>query len=40
MLMSPYHYYGYFDPASVENKIWGDGELIGVMPMVQGFCPV
>jgi hypothetical protein len=25
MLMSPCHYYGYFDPASVENKIWGDG---------------
>jgi hypothetical protein len=25
MLMSPCHYYDYFDPTSVENKIWGDG---------------
>jgi hypothetical protein len=25
MLMSPYHYYGYFDPTSMENRIWGDG---------------
>jgi hypothetical protein len=25
MLMSPYHCYGYFDPISVENRIWGDG---------------
>jgi hypothetical protein len=25
MLMSPCHYYGYFDPISVENRIWGDG---------------
>jgi hypothetical protein len=24
MLMSPYHYCGYFDPTSVENRIWGD----------------
>jgi hypothetical protein len=24
MLMSPCHYYGYFDPTSVENRIWGD----------------
>jgi hypothetical protein len=24
MLMSPYHYYGYLDPTSVENRIWGD----------------
>jgi hypothetical protein len=23
--MSPYHGYGYLDPASVENRIWGDG---------------
>jgi hypothetical protein len=23
--MSPYHGYGYFDPTSVENRIWGDG---------------
>jgi hypothetical protein len=22
--MSPYHYYDYFDPTSVENRIWGD----------------
>jgi hypothetical protein len=25
MLMTPYHYYGYFDPDSVQNRIWGDG---------------
>jgi hypothetical protein len=25
MLMSPYHYYSYFDPTSMENRIWGDG---------------
>jgi hypothetical protein len=25
MLMSPCHWYGYFDPISVENRIWGDG---------------
>jgi hypothetical protein len=24
MLMSPYHGYGYLDPTSVENRIWGD----------------
>jgi hypothetical protein len=24
MLMSPYHYDGYLDPISVENRIWGD----------------
>jgi hypothetical protein len=24
MLMSPSHYDGYFDPTSVENRIWGD----------------
>jgi hypothetical protein len=24
MLMSPYHYDGYLDPTSVENRIWGD----------------
>jgi hypothetical protein len=23
--MSPYHSYGYLDPTSVENRIWGDG---------------
>jgi hypothetical protein len=25
ILMSPYHGYGYLDPTSVENRIWGDG---------------
>jgi hypothetical protein len=25
MLLSPYHYDGYHDPTSVENRIWGDG---------------
>jgi hypothetical protein len=25
MLMSPYHYDGYLDPTSVENRIWCDG---------------
>jgi hypothetical protein len=24
MLMSPCHYYGYFDPTSMEIRIWGD----------------
>jgi hypothetical protein len=24
MLISPYHYDGYLDPTSVENRIWGD----------------
>jgi hypothetical protein len=24
MLMSPYHGYGYLDPTSVENRIWGN----------------
>jgi hypothetical protein len=24
MHMSPYHYDGYLDPNSVENRIWGD----------------
>jgi hypothetical protein len=23
--VSPYHGYGYLDPTSVENRIWGDG---------------
>jgi hypothetical protein len=37
-LCHPCRYYGYFDPISVENRIWSDGmELVGVMPMVQGF---
>jgi hypothetical protein len=41
MLMSPCHYDGYLDPTSVENRIWGDGiGLVGVMPAVQGYCPV
>jgi hypothetical protein len=41
MLMSPYHYGGYLDPTSVENRIWVTGlELVGVMPMVQGCCLV
>jgi hypothetical protein len=25
MLMSPYHYDGYLDATSMENRIWGDG---------------
>jgi hypothetical protein len=25
MLMSPYHYDGFLDPTSVENRIWGNG---------------
>jgi hypothetical protein len=25
MLMSPCHYYGYFDPTSIENRIWVTG---------------
>jgi hypothetical protein len=25
ILMSPCHYYGYFDPTSMENRILGDG---------------
>jgi hypothetical protein len=24
MLMSSYHFDGYLDPTSVENRIWGD----------------
>jgi hypothetical protein len=24
MFMSPCHYCGYFDPTSMENRIWGD----------------
>jgi hypothetical protein len=31
MLMSPYHYYDYLNPTSVENRIWGDG--IGILPV-------
>jgi hypothetical protein len=37
-LCPPCHYYGYFDPISVENRIWVTGmELVGAMPTVQGF---
>jgi hypothetical protein len=25
MLVSPYHYDGYLDTTSMENRIWGDG---------------
>jgi hypothetical protein len=41
MLMSPYHFDGYLDPTSVENRIWGDG--IGTSwcdAGSQGYCPV
>jgi hypothetical protein len=39
--VSPYHGYGYLDPTSVENRIWADSlELAGVMPTVQGCCPM
>jgi hypothetical protein len=34
----PCCYYGYVDPISVENRIWGDRNgIIVVMPIVQGF---
>jgi hypothetical protein len=34
----PYCCYGYVDPISVENRIWGDGNgIVGVMSTVQGF---
>jgi hypothetical protein len=37
-LCHPCQCYGYFDPINVENRIWVTGmELVGVMPMVQGF---
>jgi hypothetical protein len=37
-LCPPCHYSGYFDPISVENRIWGDGNgTCGAMPTVQGF---
>jgi hypothetical protein len=37
-LCHPCRYYGYFDPISVENRIWGTGmELVGMMLTVQGF---
>jgi hypothetical protein len=36
--VTPCRYYGYFDPISVENRIWVTGmEFVGVMPTVQGF---
>jgi hypothetical protein len=35
------YYYGYFDPTSVENRIWVMGlELVGVISAVQGYCLV
>jgi hypothetical protein len=35
------HYDGYLDPTIVENSIWVTGlELVGVMPVVQGYCLV
>jgi hypothetical protein len=42
MFMLPCRYHGYFDPTSIENRIWGDGiwELVCVIPAVQGFCLV
>jgi hypothetical protein len=41
MLMSPGHFDGYLVPSSVENRIWVTGlELVGMMPAVQGCCPV
>jgi hypothetical protein len=41
MCMSPYHYDGYLDPTSVENRFGVTRlELAGVMLMVQGFCPL
>jgi hypothetical protein len=37
-LCPPCRYYGYFDPISVENRIWVTGmELVGAMSTVQGF---
>jgi hypothetical protein len=37
-LCHPCRYYGYFDPISVENRIWVTGmEFVGAMPTVQGF---
>jgi hypothetical protein len=34
----PYCCYGYVDPISVENRIWGDRNgIVGMMPIVQGF---
>jgi hypothetical protein len=36
--VTPCRYYGYFDPISVENRIWVTGmEFVGAMPTVQGF---
>jgi hypothetical protein len=37
-LCHPCYCYGYFDPISVENRIWVTGmEFVGVMLTVQGF---
>jgi hypothetical protein len=34
----PYCCYGYVDPISVENRIWGGRNgIVGMMPTVQGF---
>jgi hypothetical protein len=39
--MSPCHYDGYLDPTSVGIGFGVTGlELAGVMPTVQGYCPV
>jgi hypothetical protein len=39
--MSPYHYYSYFYPISVDNRIWGVGlELCSVDFDSSGLCPV
>jgi hypothetical protein len=40
IILSPCCCYGYVDPISGENRIWGDGNgIVGVMPTVQGFVP-
>jgi hypothetical protein len=41
MLMSLCHCYGYFDPISMENRIWGDGfeTVFGGLRQF-GACPV
>jgi hypothetical protein len=41
MLMSPCDYDGYLDPTSMQNRIWVmEMELVSVMSVVQGCCPV
>jgi hypothetical protein len=38
VILSPLLLLWLFDPISMENRIWVTGtELVGVMPMVQGF---